>query len=239
MQANHFKISFQNFRVLISDEILAKLFEFTIFVVKVYVTYWTTSSSAIEAPVNDLKFLRKLHRYKQQNEFIASEAIKVFCRHLWYLSEQLIGLSFFDKRISSAKLNEMIAALEKEPVDKNQYRNQTISEGDDIDISSLVSKETLRFFHILVGNDRDLTFLKKPQNQWKDDLVYEEIFQIVNNLIVVNDPAERAVALITNFNNAITTNEEQKQYLLQNVEFCRQNMPNRNKETIIEAIAKK
>lgn len=53
MQANHFKISFQNFRVLISDEILAKLFEFTIFVVKVYVTYWTTSSSAIEAPVND------------------------------------------------------------------------------------------------------------------------------------------------------------------------------------------
>lgn len=99
----------------------------------------------------------------------------------------------------------MIAALEKEPVDKNQYRNQTISEGDDIDIASLVSKETLRFFNILVGNDRDLTFLKKPQNQWKDDLVYEEIFQIVNNLIVVNDPAERAVALITNFNNAITT----------------------------------
>lgn len=223
---------------MISDETLEKLFEFTIFVVKVYVKYWITSSVAIDAPVNDLKFLQELHRYKQQNEFIASEAINVFTRHLWYLSEQLVGLSFFDKRISSAKLDEMITGLEKEPVPINRYRNQTIVESRDIDIASLVSKETLRFFQILADN-RELTFLEKPKNQWKDDEVFNDILQIVKNLTVVNDPAERAVALITNFNNAITTDEDQKQYLLQNVEFCRQNMPDRNKRTIVAAIAKK
>jgi hypothetical protein len=35
---------------------------------------------------------------------------------------------------------------------------------------------------------------------------------------VVNDLAERAVALIQEFNSSLTRNEEQKQYLLQVVE---------------------
>jgi len=33
-------------------------------------------------------------------------------------------------------------------------------------------------------------------------------------LAVINDRAERAVKLMLNFNSSITTNEEQKQYLL-------------------------
>ena len=36
----------------------------------------------------------------------------------------------------------------------------------------------------------------------------------MKNLKVVNDNAERAVSLIQTFNNTITKNEEQKQYLL-------------------------
>lgn len=226
------------FRSPISGKVLGNIFDFTIFVVKVYVKYWTASPMAIQAPLNDLRFLRELHRYKRINERIANEAVKTFCRHLWYLSEQLVGFSFFDERISDEKLTEMVAALGKEPVIINQYRNQTISgEAEDIDIASLISKETLRFFHILADN-REPNFLNEHPSQWKNDTVYNDILQVVKNLTVVNDPAERAVALITNFNNSITTDEEQKQYLLQNVEFCRQNMPNRNKRTIVDALTK-
>ena len=45
-------------------------------------------------------------------------------------------------------------------------------------------------------------------------------------MIVVNDNAERGVALIKSFNTHLTKNEEQLQYILQIVEKHREIFPN-------------
>lgn len=222
---------------MISDELLGKLFEFCIFVVKIYVKQWITCKSAIQAPANDLQFLQYLRAYRQQNEVIASAAMEVFLRHLWYLSEQCAGFAFFDERISDEKKIEMVASLDREPNVGNQFRNRTIGPDDDIDIASLVSKETMRFFEILSDN-RPLTFLETHPSQWKQDNMFNTLYQIVKDITITNEPAERMIALISEFNDAITTSEEQKQYLLQNVEFSRKAMPDIKKKTIVEALKK-
>lgn len=51
---------------------------------------------------------------------------------------------------------------------------------------------------------------------------------------VVNDVAERGVALITQFNKCITNNEEQRQYLLQVVENYRKVFKNCDKKTLVK-----
>ena len=57
---------------------------------------------------------------------------------------------------------------------------------------------------------------------------------IVRRLNVTNDAPERGVALIQSFNSSITTDEEQKQFLLQIVEEHRRSLPNSNKSKLVQ-----
>ena len=57
--------------------------------------FFTMSS----APNNDLNFLKLLVMYERENAALASVACKKLDGHLWYLSEELVGLAFFDDLI--------------------------------------------------------------------------------------------------------------------------------------------
>lgn len=52
--------------------------------------------------------------------------------------------------------------------------------------------------------------------------------KIVKKLLVVNDIAERGVALITRFNAVLTHQEEQKQFILHTIEQQCKNLPTKN-----------
>jgi len=54
---------------------------------------------------------------------------------------------------------------------------------------------------------------------------------------VVNDCAERGVALIQSYNNALTKNEDEKQYLLQLVSDHRKKYPKPNKTVLKTTVA--
>jgi len=69
------------------------------FVITCYAQNWFTCIDPIEAPLNDILFLRKLVSYKNINMSIANIAIKKFCNHLWYLNEECVMFSIFDERI--------------------------------------------------------------------------------------------------------------------------------------------
>lgn len=58
-------------------------------------------------------------------------------------------------------------------------------------------------------------FLLIDPINWKDRQDYREGQKLIGSLRVVNDTAERGVKLIEEFNDKITKNEEQKQFLLQ------------------------
>lgn len=81
-----------------------------------------------------------------------------------------------------------------------------------------MTTSTRRFFQIL-GLSED--FLRLDPSDWGFDEAYIANQMIVQSVTVVNDLAERGVALIQEFNDSITRNEEQKQYLLQVIEYHR------------------
>ena len=66
------------------------------FVLRLYLKAWYTCQSAVEALRNDLLFLKALVDYRTIDPSTANAALKSFGGYLWYLSESLVGLVFFD-----------------------------------------------------------------------------------------------------------------------------------------------
>ena len=78
-------------------------------------------------------------------------------------------------------------------------------------------------------------FLAKDPSMWEDDQSFKEAQNAINGLAVVNDRAERDVALIPDFNQKLTTKEEQLQFLLQVVSEHRRKFPDCKKQTLSAA----
>ena len=75
-------------------------------------------------------------------------------------------------------------------------------------------------------------FLTVDPSEWDNRADYREALNVVESLKVVNDSAERAVALMQKFNSILTKNEDQKQYILQVVERHQDKFPNSLKKTL-------
>lgn len=84
-----------------------------IFIVLVYIKAWYCAPSAIQAPRQDLEFMKDLLNYKKINKNISEVASKKFSNHLWYLSEQLICLSLFDNNVSAEIKLKLIESIQK------------------------------------------------------------------------------------------------------------------------------
>ena len=80
-----------------------------------------------------------------------------------------------------------------------------------------------RLFLYIIGNSGK--WLIKPFYLGKDDSEYKDAHSNVQGTLDVNYPAERGVKLIEDFVTHITTNEGEKQQLLQVVENERRMLP--------------
>jgi len=76
-------------------------------------------------------------------------------------------------------------------------------------------------------------FLKSDPEDWDNRPDYQSALSVVRSMKVVNDFAEREVALIQNYDSILRKNENQKQFLLQVVEYHRKKYPDARKSTII------
>uniref|UniRef100_A0A2S2PCY9 Uncharacterized protein n=1 Tax=Schizaphis graminum TaxID=13262 RepID=A0A2S2PCY9_SCHGA len=209
---------------------LSALEAFNVFVIQVYIKYWYTASSGELAPYNDLNLLKELDNYKKSNIVIGNAAAKSFSRHLWYLSETLIGLAFFDSKVSSEMKVNMVKSLVKKGADFPLRRITVETTAvQTVQLSDFVSKNSLILFKAL---DIPQDFLNQNPDTWENHKDFIDGCKRVQHLKVVNDAAERGISLIQTFNGIITNQEEQKQYLLQVVEQHRQKYPNPNKSTI-------
>ena len=90
-------------------------------------------------------------------------------------------------------------------------------------------REAEVFFDVLHLNS---DFLHKDPDQWETEDSFVQSRTIVSKLKVVNDCAERGVALATEYNSLITYDEEQKQYLLQAVTDHRKRFLDCKKSTL-------
>lgn len=82
-----------------ADEV-SKLRRICLFIVKIYIKGWFSCPSAIRAPNQDLNFLQDLIKFKNIDKKISDVNSKKFANHLWYLSEEIASLGFFDDSVS-------------------------------------------------------------------------------------------------------------------------------------------
>lgn len=88
--------------------------------------------------------------------------------------------------------------------------------------NTLIGQKSWTVFNLL-GHNAD--WLKQSLAEWAKDEEFNEANTILRNLKVVNDPAERAIKMITEYASSMTHNDEEKQYLLQIVENHRNLIP--------------
>ena len=202
-----------------------------IFTVIIYIKYWFQAYTGWSAPRNDLQLLKDLTAFESYDKKMATVALKKILGHLWYLSEELVSFAFFDKELSVQEKRKMVEALKIEGTEDCHKRiNIDVKHIHEKNIENFVSSNSLRFFQILGISSN---FLKKDVETWHENADYVAAKKLVHSMRVVNDIAERGVALMEEYNRLITTNEEQKQYLLLLVKDYRRKYPNTNKATLV------
>jgi hypothetical protein len=97
-------------------------------------------------------------------------------------------------------------------------------------LHDFVTNNTYKLFTAL---DIKTDFLTTPPNTWISNIEYIDGCEKIKKLKVVNDAAERGIALMTFFNGT-RTNQDQQQYLLQVIEKHRQNFPEAKKSILLK-----
>jgi hypothetical protein len=204
----------------------------SLFVSMVYSEFWNEVPLAHKAPLNDLRFLRSIQSFPVRA--VAETASRSMKRHLWYLSEHLVGLSFFDQRLENDTKIAMVHNLKRNPSVDSLKRLDGATFNPDDPIEEYVTQRSGKIFDLLInhGQDKAASFLAKQPRDWMSDAIYIDMLDRVKHLRVVNDCSERAIALIQTFNCSITKDENQKQYLLQLVEQHRKEYPHYTKAVL-------
>lgn len=187
------------------------------FVCVIYVRFWHEAMVSRWAPKNDLDMLQLLNCYPDKN--VKKSALAAAKRHLWYLSEMNIGLAFFDERVSEDEKQKMFQNLNK-PANKKEMKRleAKVIKFEEKSLSDFVTTKTRSFFEL---------FGAKDENEYCSTTLRA----LVDSLKVVNDTAERGIALIKKFNDSVK-DEQQKQFLLRVVEHHRKCVAKRTKNEV-------
>lgn len=107
---------------------------------------------------------------------------------------------------------------------KNDFSSFTNSE-----YSSFVTASTKTFFtRFSISTD----FLDKDPSTWKDDSGYRSGIEKLEKIVVVYNVAERGVKLIQDYNNNLSKDETEKQFVLQIVAGDRKKYPSTTKYSL-------
>lgn len=169
-----------------------------------------------------MKLLQELESFKAIDKDIANAAQNKLRGHLWYLSETNIALAFFDDEVDFETKKKMVLNLNKEGHPDNPKRiSLPVDQISSAALCDFVTSNTFIFFDTILNEEITRVtkkFLLIDPFKWKQNVDYLAAKAIVNRLLVVNDIAERGIALITRFNDVLTHQENQKQLVLHAVE---------------------
>lgn len=200
-----------------------------------YVKNWVEAPICANAASNDLTFWKEAGKYSSIDEDIAKTTQKALQPHLWYLSDELIGLSLLSKKVS---LENKVSILSKMsvPAPPRMIRGNSNLLSDECELADFANSRTMLLFDKLNINN---SFLNKHPSEWEQEPEFKAAKNIVNFFKVVNDIAERGVKLFKDFNKLITNDEEEKQLLLQIVEANRKQVPTEpTKKAVLESLRK-
>jgi hypothetical protein len=199
--------------------------EVSTFAVLVYMKPWFGATDAAAAPRTDLDVLEKLRSY--YNPKVGQAAAGKLENHLWYLSEHLVGLALFDPKVPAETKQAMAVAMEEDDDedegDEDVPKRIHLKKGSaPPKLETLATPRARELFRHLGVNP---SFLGLPPDEWEHHPEYKKAKERVTNTPVVNDHAERGVALIQQFNGSHTKKDEQLQFLLGVVAEHRKRFP--------------
>lgn len=221
-------------QLLLTTKELTALRQTCIFIIKFYIKVWYSAPLSVTAPNTDFELLKNLIKFEIVNKPVAQAARKKLSGHLWYISEELVALALFDESISIDVKEKMVKAMTDRPSVRGDANRLVIKEKEiesliTKDVSQFVSRKSANLFTQLeVSSD----FLHIPPHEWPGNKNFEDARTVVKNLKVVNDMAERGVALMEEFNQRFTTDEEQMQFVLQTVQAHRKKYPDCTKKLL-------
>ncbi|XP_061705695.1 uncharacterized protein LOC133516690 [Cydia pomonella] len=220
----------------ISVKVKRALQDVSLFIATSYVKPWLQCNMAVKAPHQDLCFLKTLKRYEAIDKAISKAALDKFCKHLWYLTDEVAIMAIFDEEVGVEVKMRMVSKLEcdnekphqqeKRYIPSKQEMAKTLFSKSMDDFVSTKSKDLFTRLKI------DTSFLRVPVFMWNQDDAYLNALSKISNLRAVNDTAERAVKLMQDFHGLITADEEQKQFLLRCVQEHRKLYPDCKKATL-------
>jgi hypothetical protein len=209
---------------------------FALFGALIYTRTWTKAPLAADAPLTDLQLWLDLQNYEKTDPEISKAAKSVLARHMWYLSDECVGLAFFSDLVSSNEKEKMVSALAKEPENARNVRGDSNKVNEEMCLADFVNTRSKKLFERF---DIDMSFLSSPPSQWDEIEAYQVGMSQMQKLRVVNDTAERGVKLFKEFNTLLTKDEQEKQFLLQVVEANRKTVPTEaTKSGVISGLAK-
>lgn len=179
-----------------------------------------------------MALLKRLNTLAEILPETTGHAFTKFRAHLWYLSEVLVAFAFFDSEVSIETKRKMVLHLIRElPTQKNKNRFEFMEEVniDELGLEYFVSKRTYQFFET-AGISSD--FLSRDPSEWSNDSQYIDGQRVVSGFTVVNDAAERSIALFQRCESQALSNIR-KNEIVQTVEDHRKSFPTANKQSLI------
>ncbi|ESO02818.1 hypothetical protein HELRODRAFT_174241 [Helobdella robusta] len=179
------------------------------------------------------------HMARWMAKNVASAATKKLKNHLWYLGTEMVWLSLFSNKVANAEKQLIVEAMTAVDSDWSvrgvKYPATELEQVKSKPLHDLVSG-TSRAALLSLGMDVAILRETEPDS-WNDLPLFQKVANVVKSLKVVNDTAERTVALMTNFNQSITKNKTELQKLIQVVEDNRIRIPDSSKRTLASAQA--
>ena len=168
------------------------MWRFGRYAVLYYIPAFLLSRSGRDAAFNDLQ-LREVDRE------LAESALDTFNRHLWYLAPQTVLFALFSNRVSEDQKSRMASRLltldRKESPTLGVPKFPVLTA--ETELCDLITEESWDFFDVV--NSDPLPWLTKRVCEWESYADYNKVKTFVSTVKVVNDCAERAVALATDY----------------------------------------
>lgn len=218
----------------LKSKVEKSLSEICIFIVLIYVRAWFTCPLAPAAPNHDLQFIKKLQDYKLIDSNLSQVSLKKFKNHLWYLNAESAAMAFFDEELSDDVKRRMVVKLENIDDEFDCQKRVEVNNVESLyglNIDSFITSQSRRFFERFEINT---DFLEIDPSEWPHNDGYNEGLNRVKTIRVVNDTAERAIKLIEEYNNILTKNEDQKQFLVQILSDYKKKVPDARKSTVLK-----
>jgi hypothetical protein len=144
---------------------LSAMERFSRFAVHYYVPNWFAAPIACSAPTKDLQYLQQLKNCEDTE--LASVASNALCRHLWYLSEELVSLAFMDDEVPLEIKRTMVEALKKPSSESPEKRCtlDTTANMQNKTLADFVTESSRLFFTKL---SLDSSFLEVDPVEWNE-----------------------------------------------------------------------